>query len=450
MTTLICVGGSSPNVFAQPDASEDCFIFNMSQGDVKLFLASAIVAQGKPMHIYVYPDSGNVATVSVINDVELINGRTDIDLDLAYFHHVMMAHQGQFTCFPVGSSLIPNDAELQATLPIVLDANEIVHSPNISINPATPSSAGSLSAADKTLINALLSMAFQAASAVNISGGNIAGITDLAVADGGTGASSSSAARTNLGLVIGTDVQAFAANLAAIAALTSAADKLAYFTGSGSAGLTDLSSFIRTLLDDASAILARITLGMSSGPLNFMQVGTSPWEIWYPLGNQTAATLGSTALPAANTLYAVPFTVPDDGCTIDGLGVERTNAGTSNGRWGIYTSTSNKNLYPDQLVVDCGTVSLAGVGTYKVTGLSAVLTPGKWYWYVFESDGTPTMRSAGGGSIGFGCPNTFGASPYTMVSVGYTFAALPGTFPGSATPVVLGTMRPSVFARLSA
>jgi hypothetical protein len=77
-------------------------------------------------------------------------------------------------------------------------------------------------------------------------------------------AESGATARASLGLTIGTHVQAYDAGLTSIAGLTTAADKMIYTSGSDTYAVAALTSFARTILDDANAAAALTTLGAAS------------------------------------------------------------------------------------------------------------------------------------------------------------------------------------------
>ena len=154
-------------------------------------------------------------------------------------------------------------------------------------------------------VSGLGTIATQASSNVSITGGSITGITDLAVADGGTGASDASGARTNLGLVIGTDVLAPNGSAASLTSFPT-------FNQNTTATASNETGTVAVLNGGTGATTtsgARTNLGLVIGTDVLAPTGSAASLTSFPTFNQnTTGTAASTP-----KLLSTNFTIEESG-----------------------------------------------------------------------------------------------------------------------------------------
>jgi hypothetical protein len=171
-------------------------------------------------------------------------------------------------------------------------------------------------------------------------------------------AADAAALRTLAGSVIGTDVQAFDADLAAIAGLTSANNKCFYFTGSGTAATYDCSSFGRSVANVADAAALRTLGGLVIGTnvqafdadLSAL-AGNSTDGLWAHTGAGTGAARTLTA-PAAGLTITNPagiagnptFALANDLAALEGLASTGIARRTGSDAWSVGTAVANSEL----------------------------------------------------------------------------------------------------------
>jgi hypothetical protein len=294
----------------------------------------------------------------------------------------------------IGSNVQAYDAGLQSISGLTTSANQMIYT-----TASNTYATASLTAAGRAILDdadasaqrstlGLGTIATQGSASVSITGGSITGITDLAIADGGTGASTAADARTSLGAqatITGAATTITSSNLSSSRVLTSdVSGKVAAssVTSTELGYLSGVTSAIQTQISGKQPLDAELTalaaLAVTDG--NFIVGNGTTWTVENGATARTSLGLGTLATQNANAVSITGGSITgitDLAITEGGTGASNATDARSNlGLGSMATQSSVSVTISGGSITGITDLAIADGGTGASTAAQALINFG--------------------------------------------------------------------------